>query len=110
MFNYYYTCGGSDADQAGDHALHGSKGGGLAEENSVKNEPRQQAGGGADVGVKDGQRCVDARHVRISAVESRPPHPQQPRSCQHHHHVVRRWKPLPVLFRPGTHLINLYDN
>lgn len=49
------TCGGGDADEAGDHALDGADDGGLSEENDVEDEPSEEAGGGANVGVKSRQ-------------------------------------------------------
>ncbi|KAJ7006140.1 hypothetical protein NC653_005483 [Populus alba x Populus x berolinensis] len=69
---------------------------GLSEEKDVKKEPGQQTGGGADMSVKNGQRCVCADSVRITAVETTPSHPKQPSTCQHQCNVVW-WEPFSVL-------------
>lgn len=49
------TCGGGDANEAGDHALDGADDGGLSEEDYVEDEPSEEAGGGAHVGVENCQ-------------------------------------------------------
>ena len=102
----WLTCGRGDADEASDHALDSADNRGFAEEGEVEEEPGEEAGGSADVGVQHGQGGVYARRVRIASVEPRPPHPQQPRPRQHQQNVVRR-EPLPVLVQPRP---NLYSN
>jgi hypothetical protein len=37
------TCAGGDADEAGDHALHGADDGGLLEENGIEACPDEEA-------------------------------------------------------------------
>lgn len=97
------TCGGRDADEAGDHALDGSHDGGLLEEDDVEAGPDEEAHGGADVGVEHRHGRHHVGGVRPAAVEAGPPHPQQARAGEREQDVVGR-EPLPVLLRPGPHL------
>lgn len=55
IFQREVTCGGGDANEAGDHALDGADDRGLSEEDDVEDEPSEEAGGGANVGVKNSQ-------------------------------------------------------
>ena len=91
-----YTSSGGDADQTGDHALNCADDRGFTEEDDVEDEPRQQACGGAHVGVQHSQGGIDADHVGVASVEPGPAHPQQPCSCQHKKDIVWR-EPFPVL-------------
>jgi hypothetical protein len=94
------TCAGGDADEAGDHALHGADDGGLLEEDGIEACPDEEAGGGADVGVEYREGRIDVGRVRVTAVEPRPAHPEQPGAGEHEQDVVGR-EPLPVLGGPG---------
>jgi len=68
----------------------------LSEKDDIKNDPSEQAGGSASVGVEYGKGSICIHYVWISSVEPCPPHPQQPCTCQHQKDVVWR-KPFPVL-------------
>lgn len=78
-----FTCTGSDADEAGNHALDSADDGGFVEEDDVEPGPDEEAGGRADVGVQHRHGGVYVGAVGVAAVEPRPPHPQQPRPRQH---------------------------
>lgn len=76
MYGYYLsTCSRGDADETSDHALDCTYHRGLAKEEDVKDEPCEQAGGSADVGVEDSQRRIYASGVGVTAVEPRPARP-----------------------------------
>lgn len=80
---YCSTSSRGDADKSSDHSLNGADDRGLAEEGEVEKEPNKEAGGGADMGVDDGQGGIHTCSVRITSVEARPPQPQQARTRQH---------------------------
>ncbi len=71
-----YTSSRGDDDEAGDHALHGTDHGWLAEEDDVQYGPDQEAHGCTDVGVDDSNGGIDVGCVRISSIESGPPQPE----------------------------------
>jgi hypothetical protein len=87
VYRYIYgrdiTGSRGDTNETSDHALCGSNHRGLSKENNVKKEPGQQAGSSAHMGVKNGQRCICTGSERTTAVETTPPHPKQPSTCQH---------------------------
>ena len=98
-----FTGGGSDANKAGHHPLHGSDDGALEVYGHVERQPHEDARGGADVGVQHRQRSDFARCERRSAVEAGPTHPQKPSATKHVYNVVMR-EMLPVLPMPWPHL------
>lgn len=79
---------GRDADQTGDHAVHGADNGGLLEEDDVHACPREQGHGSADVSVEDSGAGIRGSRVRITAIEAVPADPEDASSNHHERDIV----------------------
>jgi hypothetical protein len=100
------TSGRGDGHKACHHALYSADDGGFPEHEHIQSSPRQEARRGAHMSVEHGQPGDDVGTEGRTAIEPRPPHPQQPRARKHEQHIVRR-KPLPILRQPRPNLHQL---
>lgn len=80
---------GCDADQTGDHAVHGTDDGRFAEEDDVHACPCEQGHGSADVGVEDGGAGIRRGRVWIATIKTVPADPEDAGSDHHEWDVVR---------------------